>query len=204
MSMANRIQSLRKSKGLSQEELAGKIGVSRQAVSKWESEQSAPDLEKVVMMSDFFGVTTDYILKGIEPMPDKGQKDKNLTSRILYILSTAFILIGLFCAFGGWYAKQTIETIWVSMIIQMVGVAGYFISGILSDEKAPFFVKWLNILGIAFMPVSMITGFILDSVFKTEGWAAPYPVGIFHILIFTFVFSIIVITSCIFLKRQVK
>ena len=67
MNMADRIQYLRKSKGISQEELADKVGVSRQAVSKWESEQSTPDLEKIIIMSDFFGVTTDYILKGIEP-----------------------------------------------------------------------------------------------------------------------------------------
>lgn len=66
MNMADRIQYLRKSKGLSQEELADKIGVSRQAVSKWESEQSTPDLEKIIMISELFEVTTDYILKGIE------------------------------------------------------------------------------------------------------------------------------------------
>ena len=71
MNIADRIQHLRKSKGFSQEELADKIGVSRQAVSKWESEQSTPDLEKIIVMSDFFGVTTDYILKGIEPVKDK-------------------------------------------------------------------------------------------------------------------------------------
>lgn len=73
MNMADRIQYLRKTKGFSQEELADKMGVSRQAVSKWESEQSTPDIEKIIMMSEIFEVTTDYILKGIEPvnMTDK-------------------------------------------------------------------------------------------------------------------------------------
>ena len=52
MNIADRIQYLRKTKGISQEELADKIGVSRQAVSKWESEQSMPDIDKVVIMSD--------------------------------------------------------------------------------------------------------------------------------------------------------
>ena len=47
MNMADRIQYLRKTNGISQEELADKIGVSRQAVSKWESEQSLPDLGKI-------------------------------------------------------------------------------------------------------------------------------------------------------------
>ena len=68
MNIADRIQYLRKSKGLSQEELAEKVGVSRQAVSKWESEQSTPDIEKIIVMSEFFEVTTDYMLKGIEPV----------------------------------------------------------------------------------------------------------------------------------------
>lgn len=48
MDIANRIQTLRKMKGLSQEELAEKTGVSRQAVSKWESGQSAPDLDRLM------------------------------------------------------------------------------------------------------------------------------------------------------------
>lgn len=67
MNIADRIQYLRKNRGLSQEELADKVGVSRQAVSKWESGQSTPDIEKIIVMSELFEVTTDYILKGIEP-----------------------------------------------------------------------------------------------------------------------------------------
>ena len=74
MNMADRIQYLRKTKGLSQEELADKVGVSRQAVSKWESEQSTPDLEKIITMSELFEVTTDYILKGIEPVTMTNKK----------------------------------------------------------------------------------------------------------------------------------
>ncbi len=74
MTIADRIQSLRKSKGMSQEELADAVGVSRQAVSKWESEQTVPDLEKVVIMSDIFEVTTDYLLKGIEPVKTDDHK----------------------------------------------------------------------------------------------------------------------------------
>ena len=54
MNIGDRIQTLRKLRGISQEELADKIGVSRQAVSKWESEQSTPDLVKVILLSDFF------------------------------------------------------------------------------------------------------------------------------------------------------
>lgn len=71
MNIADRIRDLRKSKGISQEQLSDVVGVSRQAVSKWESEQTIPDLDKVVILSEYFGVTTDYILKGIEPVKEK-------------------------------------------------------------------------------------------------------------------------------------
>ena len=81
MNIADRIQYLRKQKGYSQEELADKVGVSRQAVSKWESEQSMPDLEKIIVMSDLFEVTTDYILKGIEPVSTTNRK----TIKTLYL-----------------------------------------------------------------------------------------------------------------------
>ena len=111
MKLAERIQYLRKMKGISQEELAEKAGVSRQAVSKWESDQSTPDVEKIIIMSDYFGVTTDYILKGIQTVESKEQKSRELASKVLYISSAAFVVIGLFCAFGGWYAQQTMEAV---------------------------------------------------------------------------------------------
>ena len=63
MNLADKIITLRKQKGWSQEELAGKLDVSRQSVSKWESAQSVPDIPKIIAMSRLFGVTTDYLLK---------------------------------------------------------------------------------------------------------------------------------------------
>ncbi len=63
MILADKIIRLRKKNGWSQEELADKMNVSRQAVSKWESAQSIPDLEKILQLGTLFGVTTDYLLK---------------------------------------------------------------------------------------------------------------------------------------------
>ena len=71
MILADKIIDLRKKNGWSQEELAEKLGVSRQAVSKWEGAQSVPDMARVVQMSELFGVSTDYLLKdSMEPVPD--------------------------------------------------------------------------------------------------------------------------------------
>ena len=63
MILADKIIELRKKNGLSQEELAEKLGVSRQAVSKWEGAQSVPDIQRILEMSRLFGVSTDYLLK---------------------------------------------------------------------------------------------------------------------------------------------
>ena len=63
MILADKIIGLRKKNGWSQEELADKMNISRQAVSKWESAQTLPDLEKILQLSALFGVTTDYLLK---------------------------------------------------------------------------------------------------------------------------------------------
>ena len=63
MILADKIIGLRKKNGWSQEELAEKMNVSRQAVSKWEAAQTTPDLGKILQLADLFGVTTDYLLK---------------------------------------------------------------------------------------------------------------------------------------------
>lgn len=75
MILADKIIRLRKKNGWSQEELAEKMQVSRQAVSKWEGAQTAPDLEKVLMLSNLFGVTTDYLLK--DEIEDEEFTDEN-------------------------------------------------------------------------------------------------------------------------------
>ena len=63
MILAEKITQLRKKNGWSQEDLAEQLNVSRQSVSKWESAQSIPDLNKILLISQLFGVSTDYLLK---------------------------------------------------------------------------------------------------------------------------------------------
>ena len=63
MILADKLIELRKKSGMSQEELADKLGVSRQSVSKWESTQSTPDLNRILQLSEIFSVSTDYLLK---------------------------------------------------------------------------------------------------------------------------------------------
>ncbi len=66
MNFSEKLLTLRKANNLTQEQLAEKLDVSRQSVSKWESGQATPELEKIVVMSAIFDVTTDYLLKSSE------------------------------------------------------------------------------------------------------------------------------------------
>ena len=62
MNMGEKILSMRKARGWSQEELAERIGVTRQAVSRWESNSAKPDADKIIAICDLFGVSADYLL----------------------------------------------------------------------------------------------------------------------------------------------
>ena len=78
MILADKILELRKQNGWSQEELADKLGVSRQAVSKWEGAQSIPDMERIIALSRLFGVSTDLLVKDeIDVMGKNVNEDGN-------------------------------------------------------------------------------------------------------------------------------
>ena len=73
MMLADKLILLRKMSGWSQEELAQRLGVTRQSVSKWEGAQSLPDLDKIVQMSRLFSVSTDYLLKDELEQPEQAK-----------------------------------------------------------------------------------------------------------------------------------
>lgn len=76
MIFADKLITLRKKAGWSQEELAEQLGVTRQSVSKWEGAQSVPDIDKILQMSRLFGVTTDYLLKDNQGEPEYTPDDE--------------------------------------------------------------------------------------------------------------------------------
>ncbi|MGO5027440.1 helix-turn-helix domain-containing protein [Candidatus Agathobaculum pullicola] len=74
MTTGEKIEALRHEKGLSQEALGEKLGLSRQAVSKWEADQAVPTMDNLVELSRLFGVPVDTLLRPDEPLPDKEKK----------------------------------------------------------------------------------------------------------------------------------
>ncbi|WP_302961328.1 helix-turn-helix domain-containing protein [uncultured Adlercreutzia sp.] len=66
MKFNERLMTLRKKRGLSQEELGFELGVSRQTVSKWEQGQSYPDFQRLVLLADYFDISLDELVRGLD------------------------------------------------------------------------------------------------------------------------------------------
>ena len=90
MILGEKIARLRRKNGWSQEELADKMEVSRQAVSKWESGQTMPDLERILRLSSLFGVTIDYLLKdGAAPEIPRAEAEEETQIRLISLADAA-------------------------------------------------------------------------------------------------------------------
>jgi transcriptional regulator with XRE-family HTH domain len=201
MNIADRIQNLRKTKGISQEELADKVGVSRQSVSKWESEQSLPEIDKVIIMSDFFDVTTDYILKGIE---QEKKAVERVDAKLFVWIATALNFIGLVLSLAVWQDEQTLMALMIGLIIMAVGCAAFGVGMSFATqnvEKAKRHFWMLNI----WMPTLILLSAIYNAVLSYP--IAPYPllVGPYYILqLPIFWVAYIVICATVFLLQVKK
>ena len=147
MTLGQRIQELRRQAGLSQEGLGEKLGVSRQAVSKWESDSGVPELDTLIAMSRLFGVTLGSLL-GVEedgPEPEETSTPPAVDEEKLEELLEGFLSNlerGFYDDGGNWVDVTPVETDWVDeddcvmkakMAVQIKVVCKY---GIFKDVAA--------------------------------------------------------------------
>ena len=105
MNFNEKLIELRKLKGLSQDELGQRLGVSRQTISKWELAQSYPDFQRLVLLSDYFGLSLDALVKDIDV---QDVREKNVNEKKLYEIydevkvtkSAINIVVNFFTVFG--------------------------------------------------------------------------------------------------------
>lgn len=114
MNFSEKLFTLRKANNLTQEQLAEKLDISRQSISKWESGQAIPEIEKIIALSTIFDVTTDYLLKSSE-IDDLSIKTKMLEKQQQIILIQEQ------------KHKQILKCILYSIAIYMIFFAIYFI-----------------------------------------------------------------------------
>ena len=126
MTFGEKLQSLRQKAGLSQDALAEKLHVSRQAVSRWERDETMPETEKVVLIADLFGVTTDYLLRKEttkkQAARPAGEQKKDWIDKLAYIAKTKGYLAGWVLI--AWGALDLLGVLW--MLLMALGVGTLF------------------------------------------------------------------------------
>ena len=122
MNFNEKLITLRKQKGLSQEELGAELNVSRQTISKWESCQSYPDFQRLVLLSDYFGLTLDELVKDIDVQE---VREKNINNEKL---SSIYNDVGT--------AKKVIK--WYLIIALLISIVVVFIPLTIFVLKAIF------------------------------------------------------------------
>lgn len=124
MTLGEKIKELRRGRGLSQEELAEQINVSRQAVSKWELDLSLPDIDNIVQLSRLFGISTDQLLIEEQELPDKEAAGaaRELRRQQVFALCIGLAVIGLLFSLTVWFTWQTLITVMIGVLLQVAGV----------------------------------------------------------------------------------
>lgn len=125
--LSEKIYTLRKKSGLSQEQLAEKLNVSRQAVSKWESGISMPESEKLILLSEFFGVSVDDLIKDKSKKTNYNTKTKDYTTIIGIMLSIAGVIGMLIWEILSITSSNVSQQISESSAIQLDGNAIFLI-----------------------------------------------------------------------------
>ena len=133
MTLGEKLQLLRRSRGLSQEQLAAELDVSRQAISKWECGDSTPDLDKLRTICTYFGVTTDYLIwERSEDAPQAAeQKQGGDTRGRSGIFNDALLLVLLLAGLAALWSSLRISftrDAVVHMILAVAAIAAAILS----------------------------------------------------------------------------
>ena len=179
MLLGEKLRRLRIARQLSQEQLAEKLQVSRQAISKWELGESMPDTENLILLSKFYGVSIDYLLLN-ELNISSELETKRSRSFPIFIFGMGGLIIGLTLSIVLWCTYQSILMVSIGLIIQIISVTVVLIKqSELSSQLQrlflmlsvwmifPFICFYIGSLMMNFYPVSRsaMLDFIVEFIF---------------------------------------
>ena len=125
MEIGGRIRELRAAAGMSQDDLAARVYVSRQTISSWENDKTYPDVQSLILLSEIFGVTVDALIKGdVETMTETIDADVRTMKRLSYVMVGFLLLVLLAMAWiclqtfaWGWPLEQTVPTFVLALVL---------------------------------------------------------------------------------------
>lgn len=173
MTLGEKIQKLRKQRGLSQEALAEKVTVTRQTISKWELGQSTPDLDFIAQLSDIFNVSSDYLKDEMTEPDELPYKKRNyrLSERgkriILVIVSAAALIAGCVCLICDYFTSDRLS--W-SLIVAVSIIAAWLMLLPSLISRTKIVLKTLVVISAIPIPLLAILSLLLQkSVIFTLG-----------------------------------
>ena len=122
MELGSHIKAKRAELGISQDELAGRIYVSRQTISNWENDKTYPDVQSLLLLSQVFGTTIDELVRGdVDAMKETVEKDALLVKRLSYVMVGFIVLMVL--AMIWWVAQMTVWDLSIVQTLPTVALA---------------------------------------------------------------------------------
>ena len=196
MSIGQRIGKLRKEKGFSQEYVAERLDVSRQAVSKWETDNSAPDTYNLIALAELFDVSVEYIAIGKQEDQQKIiPTEETKHSRIAASKIVGFVLLG----------AGLISLILGLLLSEiLIFLSAYLLAGAIlciAVRKNLWFVAMWTFLGMTFLIISMLSTQNLFSIFNPNYYQGGFTIGI----IVSYIFWIwLIVAISVTITRTIK
>ena len=201
MEFHEKLQELRKQKGLTQEELAASLYVSRTAISKWESGRGYPNIDSLKAISKFFSVTIDELLSGEEVLTiaeeDQKQKESTLRDMVFGLLDLSAAIV-FFVPFFGQKANGYVQAVSllrlteiapylkVTYLVMIIGMVAFGISTLVfQNYRGAFWVRNKSMLSLL-----MNTATALLFIISSQPYAAA------------FVFTFLIIKAIMLIKKQ--
>ena len=153
MTLGEKLKTLRASRGLSQEQLAAELNVSRQAVSKWECGDAAPDLDKLRAICAYFGVTTDYLIWENEEdapkaaVPEKERASRGRNEAFSNVLLSVLLLAGIVALWGSLRISFTRGAV-VHIILAVAAIAAAILSMTAWKQRGRVIVPLIAATGV--------------------------------------------------------
>ncbi len=187
MTLGETIQSLRKSHGLSQDALAERLEVSRQAVSKWERDEAVPELDKLIALSQVFEVTLDELVTGQHSTPQQ-----EMPPQLTYVVQQK-----------GWETRKVVAVILLTLGLLCLALGilcgGYDLNEII--YLCPIFLSYSLVCFLARKHPGLACGWVttaflfLSTIARAPFWINPFSVGgIMQILFYAMLLSMCIIT----------
>lgn len=200
--MGERIYELRKGNNMSQGDLADKLNVSRQTISKWENNSSLPEIEKIAQLSLIFSVTTDYIIKGNEEkLPSCEEKEISPATEKVITQGrkvAAIILIVLGC----------VALVVFSFTAQLLTLSGIYLIGLgalllLCKKHTALFISWYSFVLLERF-LSSFSTINMRGIFQEHYYTYMYRFHLIYAFALWVVFAILIICTIVTISKAKK